>query len=194
MLSALTLLGRRIISPNALTFRTGLSLQNYLLTGNSIFRLSTAPAVPKAAVNQDQLRISDRCVERLREVSEKRGRDVALRIRVDGGGCSGFQYAFELVDADNTTQNDTKKVEESVPSQHQENKAVAEIQEEDEEENEIVIEKDGFKVLVDDISMAFIKGAEIDYEVEMIRSSFRVVDNPNSESSCGCGVSFTAKA
>ena len=45
----------------------------------------------------------------------------------------------------------------------------------------------------DDVSYEFVKGSTIDFEEEMIRSSFAVINNPNSESGCGCGVSFAAK-
>ena len=46
---------------------------------------------------------------------------------------------------------------------------------------------------VDDVSFEFVKGATVDYVEEMIRSSFAIAENPNSDGSCGCGVSFAAK-
>ena len=49
------------------------------------------------------------------------------------------------------------------------------------------------RTLVDDVSLAFVRGATVDYVEEMIRSSFVIGDNPNAESGCGCGVSFAAK-
>ena len=49
------------------------------------------------------------------------------------------------------------------------------------------------KVVVDDISYEFVKGATVDYVEEMIKSSFAIADNPNAESGCGCGTSFVAK-
>jgi iron-sulfur cluster assembly accessory protein len=48
-------------------------------------------------------------------------------------------------------------------------------------------------VVVDGISMDMINQATIDYKEEMIRSSFEVIANPNAESGCSCGVSFTPK-
>ena len=56
-----------------------------------------------------------------------------------------------------------------------------------------MFEKDGAKVVVDDVSMEFVDGATVDFVVEMVSESFQVVGNPNADSGCGCGVSFSAK-
>jgi iron-sulfur cluster assembly accessory protein len=48
-------------------------------------------------------------------------------------------------------------------------------------------------VVVDPASVPFLRGAKVDFVEEMIRSGFAVVDNPNSESACGCGSSFALK-
>ena len=84
-----------------------------------------------------------------------------LRLRVDGGGCSGFQYKFEL---------DTE-----------------------DQEDDIVFEKSGAKLVIDETSLDLVRGSTIDFVEEMISSSFQVVNNPNSESNCGCGASFAPK-
>jgi iron-sulfur cluster assembly accessory protein len=81
----------------------------------------------------------------------------------DGGGCSGFQYSFSLDSAPGVKPNDR------------------------------VFERDGARVVVDDVSLTFLKGATVDYVEEMIKSSFAISDNPNAESGCGCGSSFVAK-
>jgi iron-sulfur cluster assembly accessory protein len=47
--------------------------------------------------------------------------------------------------------------------------------------------------VVDSSSYELIKGSTVDYAQEMIRSSFAVVNNPQSESACGCGSSFAVK-
>jgi len=48
-------------------------------------------------------------------------------------------------------------------------------------------------VVIDSISLGLINGSTIDYVEEMMSSSFRVKDNPNSKQSCGCGSSFEPK-
>jgi iron-sulfur cluster assembly accessory protein len=57
-------------------------------------------------------------------------------------------------------------------------------------EDDVAIERDGVTVLVDVTSLAFLKGAEIDFVDELIGASFQV-KNPNATTSCGCGTSFS---
>lgn len=56
-----------------------------------------------------------------------------------------------------------------------------------------VFDKDGVQVLVDESSLEFVRGATLDFVEEMMRSAFAVVNNPQSESACGCGSSFALK-
>ena len=81
-----------------------------------------------------------------------------LRVAVKGGGCSGFQYVFDIV---------------------------AKVNEDDQ-----VFEKEDCRVVIDNTSLKFLEGAEIDYSEELIGSSFKI-NNPNATSSCGCGTSFS---
>ncbi|MEQ8818044.1 MAG: iron-sulfur cluster insertion protein ErpA [Thalassobaculum sp.] len=53
-----------------------------------------------------------------------------------------------------------------------------------------VFERDGVKVLVDDVSLDLLSGAQLDYKDELIGSYF-AVENPNATASCGCGTSFS---
>lgn len=56
--------------------------------------------------------------------------------------------------------------------------------------DDLVLEKDGLKVLVDSVSLPFLAKAVIDFTDELIGARF-VVQNPNATSSCGCGTSFS---
>lgn len=116
--------------------------------------------------------ISDSCVARLRQLSQQRGVHVALRISVDGGGCSGFQYAFELEEWPS----------DAPPGPHSLRG-----------DGDVLVQQDEVSVIVDPVSLGFVEGATIDYKQELISSSFRVENNPQSEASCGCGVSFAPK-
>ncbi len=57
-------------------------------------------------------------------------------------------------------------------------------------ESDTVIERDGATVLIDDVSMELLDGAQIDYVEDLIGASFSI-KNPQAKSSCGCGNSFS---
>lgn len=59
----------------------------------------------------------------------------------------------------------------------------------DKQTDDAVIEQDGVEVVVDPMSMNFLKGSEIDYVDGLQGSGFKI-KNPNVHSSCGCGRSF----
>ena len=62
--------------------------------------------------------------------------------------------------------------------------------EEQRNDDDLIIERDGASVLVDSTSLELLKGSELDYVEEMVGSAFQV-KNPNATSSCGCGNSFS---
>lgn len=128
------------------------------------YRNFSSPATPP-------LNITSGCIQRLKQLCQQRGNQVVLRVTVDGGGCSGFQYNFQLEEWDAPPTFQTLR-----------------------NQDDVLIEKDGTAIIVDNLSLAYISGAKVDYIEELISSSFRVTDNPNSESSCGCGVSFSPKS
>ena len=102
-------------------------------------------------------RVTDRAFARLAEIAGVTGDARPLRVAVDGGGCSGFQYSITLGEAGS---------------------------------DDLVLEKDGQRVLVDSVSLPFLSNAVIDFTDELIGARF-VVENPNATSSCGCGTSFS---
>lgn len=104
------------------------------------------------------LTLSPAAAKRIQAIGAKEGRPVMLRVAVEGGGCSGFQYLFDLVEAA--------------------------------EPDDLKVERDGAAALVDVVSLALLKGSEIDFVDELAGAEFRI-RNPNAKSSCGCGVSFS---
>ena len=102
-------------------------------------------------------KVTDRAFARLAAIAAETGETRALRVAVDGGGCSGFQYDIRL---------------------------------DDPAEDDLVLEKDGQKVLIDTVSLPFLAGATIDFTEELIGARF-TIENPNASSSCGCGISFS---
>ncbi|XP_008847963.1 iron-sulfur cluster assembly 2 homolog, mitochondrial [Nannospalax galili] len=107
---------------------------------------------------EGQIRLTDSCIQRLLEITE--GSEF-LRLQVEGGGCSGFQYKFSL---DTVINPDDR-----------------------------VFEQGGARVVVDCDSLAFVKGAQVDFSQELIRSSFQVLNNPQAQQGCSCGSSFSVK-
>lgn len=57
-------------------------------------------------------------------------------------------------------------------------------------DDDTVFERDGVKVVVDEISLDFLGNAQVDFKQELIGSYF-AVENPNATSNCGCGTSFS---
>ena len=109
-------------------------------------------------MNTIDVTLSPAAAQRIQAIGATEGRAVMLRVAVEGGGCSGFQYLFDLVD-------------EAQP-------------------DDLKVERDGAAALVDVVSLALLKGSEIDFVDELAGAEFRI-RNPNAKSSCGCGVSFS---
>lgn len=57
------------------------------------------------------------------------------------------------------------------------------------QDDDLIIERDDVRVLIDSMSHDFLQGSEIDFVEDLIGSAFRV-QNPNASASCGCGTSF----
>ena len=58
--------------------------------------------------------------------------------------------------------------------------------------DDIIFNKNGANLVIDQISLEYLNGSEIDYENRLIESSFKI-NNPNAAASCGCGTSFSPK-
>ena len=118
----------------------------------------------------DSLIVTPSCLQRVEKLIQQRqaqddgDQSYFLRVYVDAGGCSGFEYKFEI-DHDFDPDDDSA----------------------------VVSNLGKPRVVVDESSLEFLKGATLDFVVEMIKSSFVVRDNPQSESACGCGSSFAVK-
>jgi iron-sulfur cluster assembly protein len=56
--------------------------------------------------------------------------------------------------------------------------------------DDLLVERDGVGVVIDEVSLPFLEGSEIDYVRELIGSAFKV-KNPNATANCGCGTSFS---
>jgi iron-sulfur cluster insertion protein len=61
---------------------------------------------------------------------------------------------------------------------------------EDQNEDDFSLDEGGVQILVDAMSMQYLTGAKIDYKDDIMGSNF-AIDNPNAQTSCGCGSSFS---
>jgi iron-sulfur cluster insertion protein len=57
-------------------------------------------------------------------------------------------------------------------------------------EDDFIFERDGVGVVIDDVSLGLLNGAELDFVEDLMGASFQI-KNPNAASSCGCGNSFS---
>ena len=106
----------------------------------------------------DHITLTERAARRIGEILRREPPGSMLRVSVEGSGCSGFQYKFDI---DRTQGAD-----------------------------DVVIRRDGATVLVDQISVGYLGGSEIDFVDDLIGASFRI-NNPKATASCGCGTSFS---
>lgn len=57
-------------------------------------------------------------------------------------------------------------------------------------EDDMIVELDGARVLIDEMSSEFLSGSQIDFSSELIGAAFKIT-NPNATAACGCGTSFS---
>lgn len=148
---------------------------------------TTLPTMYKT--QSEALLVTESCLKRVEQLIQQRQQQqnqenesqnaasYFLRVFVDAGGCSGFQYQFEI-DSELDEDDDVVLVVATETGDAADAAAAAAPEP---------------RVVVDETSLGFLEGSTLDYVVEMIKSSFAITNNPKSESACGCGSSFAVK-
>jgi iron-sulfur cluster assembly accessory protein len=109
-------------------------------------------------LRMDSITVTERAAHRIGEILRREPAGTMLRVSVEGGGCSGFQYKFDMDSAQAA--------------------------------DDLVIQRAGATVLIDQTSAGYLAGSEIDFVDDLIGASFRI-NNPLATASCGCGTSFS---
>ena len=102
--------------------------------------------------------LTESAARRVAWIAQRQSKPAVLRLAVDGGGCAGFTYKFELADAP--------------------------------DEDDTVAETDGVTLVVDPMSLNLVRGSAVDFVEDLNGAAFKVT-NPNAQSGCGCGSSFS---
>ena len=101
--------------------------------------------------------LTESAAKRVLWIAERQSKPAILRLAVDGGGCAGFTYKFDLGTL---------------------------------EADDAIVETNGVKLVVDPVSLDLVKGSAVDFVEDLGGAAFRVT-NPNAQSGCGCGSSFS---
>ncbi|MBX3564243.1 MAG: iron-sulfur cluster insertion protein ErpA [Sphingomonas sp.] len=109
-------------------------------------------------LTQPDVALTAAAAARVAAIAAKQARPAILRLSVEGGGCSGFQYRFGMADAP--------------------------------EADDLVVETDGVRLVVDSISLDLVRGSQVDF-VDNLGGAHFAVSNPQAASGCGCGTSFS---
>lgn len=113
----------------------------------------------QAVASDDPLVFTSAAAKKVSDlIAEEGNPDLMLRIYVQGGGCSGFQYGFTFDETVN--------------------------------EGDETVVTDGITLLIDPMSVQYLMGAEVDYSEGLQGAQF-VIRNPNAQTTCGCGSSFS---
>lgn len=110
-------------------------------------------------MSEQAVSLSESAARRIAEILAGEPGKNAMRVSVEGGGCSGFSYRFDLVGEPGT-------------------------------DDDLVIARDDARVLIDQLSLVYMAGSEIDFVDNLLGQSFQI-RNPNAVASCGCGTSFS---
>jgi len=102
----------------------------------------------------DSITVTERAAQRIGEILRREPVGTMLRVSVEGGGCSGFQYKFDMDRAQGA--------------------------------DDLVIQRGAATVLIDQTSVGYLAGSEIDFVDDLIGASFRI-NNPQATASCPPG-------
>ena len=108
-------------------------------------------------VSEPDIILTDNAAKRVAWIAARQDKPAILRLAVDGGGCAGFTYKFELAE---------------------------------QADGDAVAETDGVRLVVDPISLDLVRGSAVDFVEDLGGAAFKVT-NPNAQSGCGCGSSFS---
>ena len=106
----------------------------------------------------NEISLTENAAKRVAWIAERQSKPAILRLAVDGGGCAGFTYRFELADAADA--------------------------------DDEIAQTDGVTLVVDPISLDLVRGSAVDFVEDLGGAAFKVI-NPNAQSGCGCGSSFS---
>jgi iron-sulfur cluster insertion protein len=114
------------------------------------------------------INVSQQAIEKIYSLAqdEPSPKETMFQIYVKGGGCHGFQYGLQF--------QDSSRPGDQVFSCKEENS------------------QQSITVIVDMISLQYLKGASIDYKSDAMGEQF-VIKNPNAKTTCGCGNSFSTE-
>ena len=110
------------------------------------------------SVSEPAIILTENAAKRVAWIAGRQHKPAILRLAVDGGGCAGFTYKFDLAEG--------------------------------EESDDTVVETDGVKLVVDPTTLDLVRGSAVDFVEDLGGAAFRVT-NPNAQSGCGCGSSFS---
>lgn len=120
----------------------------------------------------ERIHITEDAVKKVYELIIEEGNlDLKLRLFIQGGGCSGFQYGLTF---DDEVNEDDFIIEKEIPQN---------FQNENNQNSKVAF-------LVDSLSLTYLEGAKIEYKEDIEGAQF-VINNPNATTTCGCGSSFS---
>ncbi len=109
-------------------------------------------------MSEPQISLTPSAAKRVAWIAARQSKPAILRLAVDGGGCAGFTYKFELAEGSDG--------------------------------EDAIAETDGVRLVVDPMSLELVKGSAVDFVEDLGGAAFKVT-NPNAQSGCGCGSSFS---